>query len=193
MRRRNFIKTGLIFVPSAVFSQTGLRNPSIVGSLSRSSALAGTSFVTGQTLGTPRSDTQELGMEITIGGSNVTVTQLGLWVVSGNAGTHNVRIYSGSAPGAHTLLETVSINTSGQPVGWLYTTLGSPRVLSASTKYQIWRTTDGTDSYYDSDTTLTVTAVATVDSASYRAGANISASGGAGNCFGPVNFKYSSP
>lgn len=167
-----------------------LRDPGAV------SAVPSTAFITGQTLGTLRSDFSEyVGFEITVGGANVTVTHLGRWIVAGNSGTHTLAIYSGQTGGAVTEVATVSLATSGQTAAaFAYAQLATPVTLTAGSKYQIWSLeVNGGDQWYNSDTTVTPTSVATVNSASYRSGGNASASGGANNAFGPVSFKYSSP
>ncbi len=153
---------------------------------------AGTAFITGQSLGTPRSNfTAELGCVIVVGGSNITVTQLGRWVISGNSASHLLKIRKASDA---SVVGSVSVNTSGATTGaFLYGTLGSPITLNASeTYYLLSEETNMGDEWYDNDTTVTSTAVASVDSAGYYDG-TLHAPGSAGQTYVLVSFKYSSP
>ena len=102
----------------------------------RVQAAAGdTAYVTGQTLTTLRNDyTGWIGMKITVGAANVTLTELGRWVVSGNSQPHTVKVVVASS-GADLAGASVSIATAGAPAGFKYATLGSPVSLSANTAY----------------------------------------------------------
>src|SRR5208282_6372495 len=61
----------------------------------------GGAYVTGQLLGTPgiAGDEQNgwTGMQITVGSSNLSVTALGRWVLSGNEFTHTLMIFDGQS------------------------------------------------------------------------------------------------
>src|SRR5688572_26527840 len=96
----------------------------------------GTVFVTGQTLGTVRSDfTGEVGFRVTFAGS-VTITHLGRWVKAGNSGTHAMRLVNGSAVTIAGV--TATVNTSGASAGaFAYAALAAPVVVSAGTYYLI--------------------------------------------------------
>jgi hypothetical protein len=70
-----------------------------------------TAFVTGQTLGSLRNDFSNwVGFRFTVGSSNITVGELGRWVVSGNSGTHAVKLVLAST-GADVSGGSVSITT----------------------------------------------------------------------------------
>src|SRR5688572_14515075 len=93
----------------------------------RLEAAAGdTAFVTGQTLANLRNDyTGWVGMRITVGAANVTLTELGRWVVSGNSQPHTVKVVLASS-GADVAGASVSITTAGSPAGFKYAALSSP-------------------------------------------------------------------
>ncbi len=56
-------------------------------------------------------------------------------------------------------LATVSVNMSGQPAGFVYATLSSPVVLTGGTDYVLQSLeSSGGDTWYDDDTTLTLSA-----------------------------------
>lgn len=152
----------------------------------------GTEFVTGTTLTTLRNDfVGDVGMKITVGGAGITVTHLGRWVVAGNSGTHTVYLCSDTGFG---ILGSVSVNTSGATTAaFAYTALGSPITLTASGVYYIVsHETLAGDQWYETTTTVTTTAVATVNDSCYgTAGAALAIVGsGSGHTFVPVSFKY---
>lgn len=99
---------------------------------------------------------QYYGAAFTTTGSGLTVLTLGRYMVLGNTGTHTVVIMDMTG----TILGSVSINmTGGTADTFIYTTLGSPLVLSASTQYFIGsQETNGADTGTGSSA-LTTTAV----------------------------------
>ena len=113
---------------------------------------SGTAFVTGQaTLGALRNDfTGWVGFKFAVGSSAITVNQLGRWVVSGNGGTHSVRLVRVSD---HAVLGSVSVDTAGAPAGaFKYVNLGTPITLAANTAYYIMsQETNGSDQWYDGE------------------------------------------
>ncbi len=149
-------------------------------------------LITAQTVGTARNNfSGKVGFQFTVGGSPITVSDLGRWVISGNSSTHTVGIYNSS----YSALGTVTVNTSGAPAGaYLYTTLGSPIVLSASTSYYLLSDeTNSGDQWYDDDTAITMgSAAAAVNSAgSDNAAPTPFFTHTSGNfSYGPVNLKY---
>lgn len=148
-----------------------------------------TEFVTGVSAGSARNDYSDyIGCKITVGGAGVTVTHLGRWVISGNSGTHTVKITDGGG----TTLGSVSVNTSGATPGtFVYTALGSPVALSASSAYYIASLeSGGGDQWLDfTGTVCTTTAVASMDGGAYFPGPTF-VGGGAGHSYGAVSFKY---
>lgn len=156
------------------------------------SSSGNTPFITGQTLGTPRNNiTGCVGFEFTVGGSSITVTDVGRWVISGNSGTHNVTIQVKSSSA---LVAQASVNTSGATAAqYLYASV-TPAVLSASTTYWIGSDeTNGGDQFYDDNTTYTSTAVATPGFSNFAfSSCPVAASQHNSGAFAyvPVNFKY---
>src|SRR4051812_29003657 len=96
----------------------------------------GTGFVTSQTLGTLHSDfTGYAGMQVVVGASPITVTALGRMMVSGNTGTHTVKLVKAS-DGSDVTGGSVTISMSGGTAGqYRYATLASPVTLSAGATY----------------------------------------------------------
>lgn len=186
-----FLSTLQLASGQVILQNAKLSNVSL-GQSAASGGGSSTTFVTGQTLGSLNNNFDlELGTEVTVGAANVVVTQLGRWVVSGNSGTHSLRIRNSSG----TLLGSVSVNTSGATSGqFLYGTLGSPITLTASGVYYIFSLeVNGGDQWYSgADTTISTTAVGIVNQYGYYDG-TIHTGGGLGSCWCPVSFKYSSP
>lgn len=155
-------------------------------------ASGGTEFGTSYSIGSPLTSTggnNDLGMSITIAGSNITVTHLGRWVIGGNSQSHTLKIW-GDIFGTPTVLGSVVVNCSGATSGQiLYGALGTPITLTAGTTYAITSAeVTGQDSFSD-ESTVFHTSVATVNGLAYYAGSGIFGTAGSG-CFGPLSFKY---
>ncbi len=151
-----------------------------------------TNYVTAANFGTIRNNyTGWVGMKIAIGSSPVVVTELGRVVAGTSTGTHVVKIVQASngtdLPGASAL-----INVAGGTQGaFVYTSLGSPVTLNANTSYYvITQETQGGDQWYDYNTAVQTTSVATVSSAVYNSGSSYIAPGSIGQTYGPVDFVY---
>ena len=154
-----------------------------------------TAFVQGKTLGTLRNNlTGFAGMKFTVGSSPLTITSLGRIYVTGNSGTHTVKIVN-AGTGADVAGASVSINMStGTPSnGFKYVALAAPVVLTANTAYYlVSQETSGGDQWYDFNTVLTTTTRATVNNAVSRPNNSWVAAGTANNSYVPVDFKYAS-
>ncbi len=177
---------------STVSTVTASTSPAISTAVSSTAAVAGGGqpFVTGQSLGTLRNNyTGWAGTELTVGSTALTVSSLGRWVVSGNTGTHSVELVQASN-GA--VLGTVSVATSGLAPGFTYATLSAPVTLAANTSYYLLSyETSGQDQWYNADTTLTPSGVATIPNAEYSVNNGaFNAVASANASFGPVNFLY---
>jgi len=154
----------------------------------------GSAFVTGETtLGTLRNNwPSSVGFYILVGSASITITDLGRWVVSGNAGQHVVSIYDSTCKS----LGSVTINTSGAPSGaFTYASLGTPVVLSAAQHYYVMSAeTAGGDQWYDSNSVLTSAPAASVVDAAYLQGTTCNVGGpagsGAGHSYGFPSFKF---
>jgi|GEM_PF-1605698 len=157
------------------------------------------SFATSVTIQGPlRNDYgQFVGTKITVGGSAITVTQLGRYFISGNSGTHTLKIVRAS-DGVDQ--GSTSINMSAgaaDSLGFKYAALGSPVTLAANTVYYIVSLeVVGGDQWYGGqgiEPILATTGVATINSAIYwktQSGGAWATEGSAGYSFVPVNFKY---
>lgn len=174
--------------------QNGVSNQNVATvAVSSGGTVTKTTFVTSVTLGTDTiaNNGYELGMEIDIGAAPITVTDIGIYVISGSTGTHTANIYADPF-GTPTSIGSVSLNTTGLSSGYYYVTLGTPVVLSASTPYVIsGNYVVSTDHTYNNDTVITHTAVATVPNSVYRPGSGtFGANGSTNNCYVPMSFKY---
>ncbi len=175
----------------AVSNGNGSVNSS-AATLTVTAGASGTYFVTSESLGTLRNNyTGYVGMNITVGAAPITVTALGRIVTGSSGGSHIVKIVQASTgadvPGASV---TVNVGT-GTPGTFAYATLSSPLTLSANTAYYVvTQETFGGDSWYDYNSSVQTTSVATATSAVYSSGASYVALGGPGQAYGPVDFVY---
>jgi hypothetical protein len=154
----------------------------------------GTSFVTGVSAnGTLRNNsTTYIGMKITIGGSNITVTELGRYFIAGNNQNHILKIIRVS-DGAEIASTTISMGSGSiDGLGFKYAVLSPSITLSANTSYYIVsQETNGGDYWHDNlNTTLTTTTAAAINGSVYQNGASWVENGSAGLSYVPVNFKY---
>ena len=149
-------------------------------------AQSSTPFVTSKTLGTVRNDYSGwVGMAIQIGSSDITANSLGRIVVAGNSGTHTVKI--ADSTGTDVAGGSVSVSMSGgTPGSFVYGNLASPVTLSAGATYYILsQEASGGDQWYDYNTTVQTTSVASVTSAAFGSGSPYSAAGSAGQTMRP--------
>ncbi len=152
-----------------------------------------TVFVTSVTPGNLRSDGGDYyqGTKLTVGASPVTITHLGRYKLSGNSGTHNLLLVRASDGGA---MASVNISMSGGTVGqFTYALLSSPVTLAANTAYYLGsQEQTGGDTFYEGNTVISATSVATVNGASYRpgGGGGWNLINGTNTSYVPVNFKY---
>jgi hypothetical protein len=155
---------------------------------------AGTnSFVTGFALNSPsqRNDFGGfVGMKLTVGATPVTVTALGRIFLTGNIGTHTVKLVRASdgtdVPGG-----SVSVAMTGGTAGqFQYVLLGSPVTLLANTAYYLVSLEAiGGDKWYDYGT-VSSTSVATVNSSVYLNGTTWTPVSGSNSSYVPVSFLY---
>lgn len=150
-----------------------------------------TTFITGQSLGPVRNDfSGGVGFQFVVGGADVVVSSLGRWVISGNSGTHVLRIRNSSG----TDLGNVTVNTSGATTAaFLYGTLATPITLTAaSTYYMLSDESNNGDNWNNEATVLTHTTAASITKGAYYNG-GLNVAGGEDSTFGAVSFKYTSP
>src|SRR6266540_4071716 len=151
-----------------------------------------TALASSVTLGTLRSNFSGwVGFRFAVGGAPITVTQLGRWVVSGNSGSHTVKLVDSGGndvPGG-----SVTVNTSGAAAGqFAYATLANSVTLSPGATY-VWMSqeTNGGDQWYDYNRGVTLTSAATPNQAAWANNGGIYVTTGAStNSYGPVNLKY---
>lgn len=144
-------------------------------------------FVTGVTAGTLRNNyTGGVGFKFVVGANNLTVTDLGRWVVAGNRQPHLVSLCNS----AGVAVASVTINTAGQAAGlFSYVTLASPVTLSAKGFYYLQSAeTSGGDYWYDLDTAVTTTGDASIIGAAIPSAVTVL--GGINTSYVPVSLKY---
>ncbi len=154
---------------------------------------AGTAFVTSQLLGNSRNDyTGWVGIKIQVGGSPLTVTALGRYRLVANSGIHQMKVVD-AATGIDVPGSFVSVALTGGAGNVIYAALSSAITLNANAAYYILsQETAGGEGWYDKNTTLQTTNVATVVSAVYGDGtSSYVVLGGASQAYGPVSFLYS--
>ncbi len=154
-------------------------------------AQSGTAFVTSETLGTLRNDFSGwVGMLIQVGSSSTTVNSLGRMMVSGNTGTHLVKIVDTS--GTDVSGASVSVAMSGgTPGSFVYGNLASPVTLNAgATYYVLSQETSSGDQWYDVNSTIQTTGIASELSAVYFYNGSYITLGSAGHTYVPLDFTY---
>lgn len=182
----------LCALPAVAPAQMTLGNPAFVAlfyAAGSNAPVVTTNWITAINTGTPRNDfSGYVGIRFLTGTTNLTVTQLGRVMTSGNSGTHNVSIFTASGG----ILGTVSVTMSGTANTFVYGTLGSSITLTNATTYYIGsEESSGGDTWYDLDTfALTKTIVATNNTGFYRTGSinDIGSMGYVG-----LDFKHTIP
>lgn len=195
MTRRKFIKQGALWVPTLVGLTQKSRAVQFPFSFWKTdSAPSSTEWMTAVSGGTPRSDYSEpLGCCFDVGGSPITVTHLGRWIISGNNQIHTVSLGTGTTGFPLSVLGSVSVDTTlGTPGTFLYTALGSPVTLSASTRYVIVSSeTAFLDSWLNAFSfTFATNAAAPLSGSVFTGGGNLVVSAGDGASYIPCSFKF---
>lgn len=154
---------------------------------------APTSFVASYITFTPRSNYSDyVGYCFTVGSSDLQVTDVGRWKISGNSGTHTVKITTRTST---TALTSGSVDTTtGSAGGFVYAS-ATPYTLTAGGQYCIMSLeTSGGDQWYDISFSnlITVTSGAgTVTEGVYLAGSSFNfVAAGNSTGYGIPNFKY---
>ena len=191
---RKWLRDGLAYSAAAGISLTMDTDHTLTAVYGAGTAGVETAYVTSQAPGPVRNNfTGYVGMRIGVGGIPLTVTALGRIYVSGNSGTHLVKLVNAS-DGSDVAGGSVSLGMSGGTAGqFKYATLSSPVVLTAGgTYYLVSQESSGGDSWYDYTTAVTTTSAAAELSAVYSTGGGgWTTPGGPGQSYGPVDFKYS--
>jgi hypothetical protein len=153
------------------------------------------SLVTTVTAGTLRNNFAGwAGATITTGANPLQVTELGRYFVSGNSGTHMLKLVN--VNGADVAGGSVSVSLSGGQAGsFVYGTLASPVTLNPhGVYYLVSQETQGGDQWFDINTVVRTTSDAT-DSAGVWSpdGVTYNQNGGANQMYVPVTFIYNLP
>lgn len=148
--------------------------------------------ITGQSLGTlANSQNWYAGFRFTVGASNITVTHLGRWIVSGNSQNKALLLVPGAGGSP---LAFVSLNRSGQPAAaYAYVAISSV-VLTAGQSYLVAsEETSGGDQWYSDDTTVVSDTDITVTDSIWSTGGAWTPNATGAFSYGPVNFLYTRP
>lgn len=130
-----------------------------------------------------------VGGEILIGSSDLVVTHLGRWVVSGSTQIHRISIWDKDTQ--QRLLYT-DLDINGSPSGYQYASITPILTLNAGSRYMVSSLEYiGGDSWYQQHTPAIISNDITLVRSCYFGGDNFP-SAGAGNSriFVPPNFKY---
>ncbi len=152
-------------------------------------------FVQSQTLGTLRNNYSGwVGMEMQVGAAPITVTSLGRIFVSGNVGSHIVKLVLASTGqdipgGAVTFTPAGGIN--GQ---FSHVPLQAPIILNANTLYYIVsQEVSGGDQWYDNNTAVTPGPVGSIPTPVFsnsNSPQNWGFNGSPNHSYAPVDFQY---
>jgi hypothetical protein len=151
-------------------------------------------FLTGYALNSPplRNDFGGyVGMQFTVGSSALNVSALGRIFITGNSGTHTVKLVQASTgtdlPGA-----SVSVSMTGGVSGqFKYVSLGSPVTLQANTTYYlVSQEAKGGDQWYDTGTVSSTNAAAVNTSIYSFNSVNWNSYNTANTSYVPANFQY---
>ena len=157
-------------------------------------AVPGIGFVLSTTFGTLRTDPFNgwVGMVIQVGSQPLTVFGIGRAFIAGSTGTHAMKIVDGATqvdvPGAATMIDLSKTNVADR--AFVYGTLPMPITLTPNTVYYvITQQNADADHFFDLDTTVLTSGVASVTSAVFGDGvASYTRSGIPGQTFGPVDL-----
>src|SRR5204863_9809427 len=154
-------------------------------------------FLTGYALNGPplRNDfTGFVGMQFTVGASALNVSALGRIFITGNSGTHMVKLVQAST-GTDVPGGSVSVSMVGGVAGqFRYVSLGSSVTLQANTPYYlVSQEASGGDQWYDAGA-VSSTAAGAVNSSIYSVnGVSWNPAFAANTSYVPANFQYALP
>lgn len=194
--RRWFLRSGLLLPGGALFVAPKLAGQSLSSAV-YAAALSqppkvppSVPFLTSTPSGATRANGGTLrGVGCTfIASVNITVTELGRWVLSGNTQAHNLGldVFSTAAT-----LASASLTTAGAPVGYKYIPI-TPVVLTAGVEYVLWsqELEAGGDAWYDYQGFTTHASVAIGEAAYNAAAPGTWNKTGANLCYVPPNMKF---
>jgi immunoglobulin I-set domain protein len=136
-----------------------------------------------------------VGLKLSVGPADLSVTALGRWVVAGNTRAHTVRLVN-AATGVDVPGASAVVDTAGAPAGAFAYTPITPVTLSAGGSYYLLsQELAGGDTWYDYDSHVLTSGAGTDVAAAYAFAATpglILAGGSPGQAFGVPNFQYAS-
>jgi hypothetical protein len=151
-------------------------------------------FLTGYALNTPplrNNFSGFVGMQFTVGPDALSVSALGRIFITGNSGTHTVKLVQ--ADGTDVPGGSVSVSmTGGVADQFKYVSLGSPVSLLANTAYYlVSQEASGGDQWYDTGTVSSTNAGAVNTSIySFNNSVNWNSYNTANTSYVPANFQY---
>ncbi len=134
------------------------------------------------------------GLRFTVGGLPMVVTALGRWVVSGNSGSHSLKLVrsdGNDVPGANATVNLSGISTNQ----FSYASLSTPVVLEANmTYFLLSQEVAGGDKWYDYNSTLTPMSGFTINGTAWLTNNSSTYIVSPSTNFGyiPVNLKFTS-
>jgi hypothetical protein len=133
-----------------------------------------------------------VGFKFSTGSKTPTITALGRWRVSGNTGTHLVRLYKSD----NTQIASVSIDMSSGTAGEIkWASITPVTLLSGTSYYVLSQELDTGDQWYQDDTTVTGNSDAgTLWGSAYTSDPSVSFTDNTsgGYSFVPVSFQFTS-
>lgn len=156
----------------------------------------GKPFITGEVLGSLRSDAAWFGMVVVVlSDKPLRVTTLGRFFSPGNSGMHRMRIIDATDPDPMNRPELgqVTVDMAGGADGeFKYEWLSSSVILNpGGTYYVLSQEFNPGDQFYDQDTTVVPTEDATVQSGVYSDAPGLFVPvGQTEHTYGPVSFEY---
>lgn len=151
-----------------------------------------TSLLTGKVLGSlVASASGSFGMVVQTGSAPVNVKTLGRAFAPGNVQTHTVQIID-AASGAGVPGAFVSVAMAGGTDGvFKYAPLGNAVTLNPNSRYYlVSQETAGGDQFYNHDTTVTTTGVASVPASVRGDGVTFVEDAAGAVAYGPLDFQY---
>jgi len=149
-------------------------------------------FITGTVLGTLRNDFNGfLGLKFTVGSNPITIKALGRIFISGNTGTHTVKLVNGST-GVDVPNGSISIAMPGGTHGvFKYVDLATPITLPSGTSwYLVSLETPGGDRWATSNTSVTTSPAGVCNGGILNNTGTWQLRLPANTCFVPVSFLY---
>lgn len=147
-------------------------------------------WITSITVGTARNNfTGVTGATVVIGSKPITIKSLARWVISGNTLSHNLYFVRQSD---QNIMCSAVINTSSLPVGFNYITVPDTILASGITYYLLSSETNGGDQWYDLNTAITTTSVASCTNNAYSTSlpGTFFQNSSANHPFVPLDFTY---